>query len=551
MASAYDAIIIGGGHNGLTCGAYLAKAGLRTLVLERRHVIGGAAVSEEIVPGFTFSVFSYVMSLLHPKVIRELELRDFGLEVLPATDLFCPLEDGDYLIFSDDVARTQAHFARFSKKDAESYPVFCAHLDEAATIVRKLLLETAPDPSRRDWKAFKETASLLWRFREHAGAMYRIADLFTQSADQYLSRWFESDVIKAVLAYYSGIGTYAGPKSPGTAYVIMHHLMGEHEGAGGWGFVRGGMGAISRAIARSGARFGLEVRTEAEIANVLIEEGRAVGVVTSAGDELRARVVACNANAKILFFDLIEPRHLPADFLDELGRFRTFSTAFKINLACERPPQYRAFDRAKCGFAYPSYVHIGPDIEYLERAYDDAKHGWYSSRPFITPVVPTTVDDTIAPPGKHVVHLFGGHAPYRLKNATWEHERANFVAQCHGRDGRLRPRLLRRRDRHAGPAAAGHRGDPEPAERAHLPRRAVGRPAVHEAAGRALRRLPDADPRPLLVRLVGPSGRRRVRHPGPQRRPRDPQGPAPAPTVEQHPVRRDRPWTIAARIKLL
>ena len=210
MASAYDAIIIGGGHNGLTCGAYLAKAGLRTLVLERRHVIGGAAVSEEIVPGFTFSVFSYVMSLLHPKVIRELELRDFGLEVLPATDLFCPLEDGDYLIFSDDVARTQAQFARFSKKDAESYPAFCAHLDEAATIVRKLLLETPPDPSRRDWKAFKETASLLWRFREHAGAMYRIADLFTQSADQYLSRWFESDVIKAVLAYYSGIGTTRG-----------------------------------------------------------------------------------------------------------------------------------------------------------------------------------------------------------------------------------------------------------------------------------------------------------------------------------------------------
>jgi phytoene dehydrogenase-like protein len=432
MASAYDAIIIGGGHNGLTCGAYLAKAGLRTLVLERRHVIGGAAVSEEIVPGFTFSVFSYVMSLLHPKVIRELELRDFGLEVLPATDLFCPLEDGDYLTFSDDVARTQAQFARFSKKDAERYPAFCAHLDEAATIVRKLLLETPPDPSRRDWKAFKEAASLLWRFREHAGAMYRIADLLTQSADQYLSRWFESDVIKAVLAYYSGIGTYAGPKSPGTAYVIMHHLMGEHEGAGGWGFVRGGMGAISRALARSGERFGLEVRTEAEIAKVLIEEGRVTGVVTSAGDELRSRVVACNANAKIVFFDLVEPRHLPADFLDELGRFRTYSTAFKINIACERPPQYRAFDGDRCGFAYPSYVHLGPDIEYLERAYDDAKHGWYSTRPFITPVVPTTVDETIAPPGKHVVHLFGGHAPYRLKNATWEHERANFVRNVMG-----------------------------------------------------------------------------------------------------------------------
>ena len=427
MAKRYDAIIIGGGHNGLTCGAYLAKAGVKTLVLERRHVIGGAAVSEEIVPGFTFSVFSYVMSLLHPKVIRELELAKFGLEVLPASDLFCPLYEDDFIVFSADMKKTQEHFARFSKHDAEVYPAFDAHLQESANIVRKLLFETPVDPTRRDWRSFKHTAGLLWRHRKIGGKFYRIVDLMTQSAYDYLSQWFESDIIKAVLAYYSGIGTFAGPKSPGSAYVILHHLIGEHEGAGGWGFVRGGMGTISDAIAASGARFGLEVKTEAEIAEVLVENGRAIGVVTTGGERYDAPVIASNASCKILFERLVGAEHLPGDFLDGIRSYRTFSTAFKINAACEAPPRYRAFDKAKCGFDYPAYVHVAPDIDYLERAYDDAKYGWYSAKPFVTPVVPTTVDKTIAPEGKHVVHMFGGHAPYSLRNATWDQERDNLA----------------------------------------------------------------------------------------------------------------------------
>ena len=274
MAQDYDAIIIGGGHNGLTCGAYLARAGLSTLVLERRPVIGGAAVSEEVVKGFTFSVFSYVMSLLHPKVIRDLELRNFGLQVLPATDLFCPLHDDDYIIYSDDVRRTQDQFARFSRHDAEAYPAFLAYLQESAAILRKLQFETPPDPSKRDWRSFKELAALLWRYREHAGQFYRVIDLFTQSADQFLSRWFRNDAIKAILAYYASIGTFVGPKSPGSAYVILHHVMGEHEGAGGWGFVRGGMGSISDAIAASGRKHGMTIKTNAEITDLIIENGR-------------------------------------------------------------------------------------------------------------------------------------------------------------------------------------------------------------------------------------------------------------------------------------
>ncbi len=427
MAQDYDAIIIGGGHNGLTCGAYLAKAGLSTLVLERRPMVGGAAVSEEVFKGFTFSVFSYVMSLLHPKVIEELELARYGLKVLPATDLYCPLRDDDYILYSDDVARTQAQFARFSRQDAEAYPAFLAYLQESAAILRKLQLETPPDPSRRDWKSFKDLALLLWRYREHAGELYRVIDLFTQSADVFLSRWFRNDTIKAVLAYYASIGSFTGPKSPGSAYVILHHLIGEHEGAGGWGFVRGGMGAISDALATSGQSHGLKIKTNAEIDKVLVDDDRVLGVVTKSGDEYRAKVVASNASAKVLFLDLIDPSDLPAVFLDEIKQFRTYSTAFKINVAAKRPPQYKGFDAEKCGFEVPSYVHMAPDIDYLERAYDDAKHGWYSYRPFITAVVPTTVDNSIAPEGKHVVNLFGGHAPYNLRNGSWQQQRGDFV----------------------------------------------------------------------------------------------------------------------------
>jgi len=427
MAAQYDAIIIGAGHNGLVCGSYLAKAGLKTLVLERRYIVGGAAVTEEFVPGFRGSIFSYVMSLLHPRVIADLELRKFGLEVLPANDLFCPLYGEDYIIFSDDAKKTQAEFARFSRHDAEVYPAFDAYLREATTIVRKLLFETPIDPTRRNWKSFKETAAFLWRQRKVGRNAYRIVDLLTQSAYEYLSSWFESDIVKAVLAYYASIGTFAGPKSPGSAYVIMHHIMGEHAGAGGWGFIRGGMGSITQSIAASGRRFGLEILTDAPVAEINVINGRATGVRTADGRTFAGRLVVSNADCKTLFQKLVSPSHLPSDFLADIARFRTFSTAFKINIAADAPPAYKAFDKAKAKFDYPTYVHLAPDIDYLERAFDDAKYGWYSTKPFVTPVVPTIVDDTLAPPGKHVINLFGGHAPYRLKNGDWKHERDNFV----------------------------------------------------------------------------------------------------------------------------
>jgi phytoene dehydrogenase-like protein len=428
VVSKYDVIIIGSGHNGLVCGAYLAKSGLKTLVLERREIFGGAAVTEEFTPGFRASRFSYVMSILHPRIIRDLELASFGFEVLPANDLFCPLGGDDYVVFSDDMKKTQAEFARFSPHDAQIYPQFAQYLEESANVVRKLLFETPVDPVRRDWKSFKRSAALLWRHRAIGDRAYRIVDLLTQSAYDYLSAWFEHDTVKSVLAYYACIGTFAGPKSPGTAYVIMHHLMGEHQGAGGWGFMRGGMGAITTAIARSAARFDMQIMTGAPVAEVLVADGRARGVRTEDGREFQAKVIVSNVAAPVLFRRLLAPEHLPPELLRDIDSFRTFSTAFKMNIAAHEPPRYRAFDAARQGFRYPTYVHLAPGIDYLERAYDDAKYGWFSSKPFLTPVVPSIVDDSLAPAGKYVINVFGGHAPYRLKdNASWKDQKPNLT----------------------------------------------------------------------------------------------------------------------------
>ena len=427
----YDAIVIGAGHNGLVCANYLARAGQKVLVLERRGVLGGAAVTEEIAPGFRASIFSYLMSLLHPRIIRDFELKKHGLQVLPCSDMISPVSSDDYIVFSDDIAKTQASFAKFSKKDAAIYPEFDRYLQETAQIVRQLLWDTPVDPTRHDWKTFRDGASLLWKHRRIGRKAYRIIDMLTMSAYDFLREWFEDDRVMAVLAYYASIGTFAGPKTPGSAYVIMHHIMGEHEGAGGWGFIKGGMGAVTQALAAYGRTAGVEYVTDANIKEVRIAGERATAVVTAKGDTYRGKVIAANVNAKALYLDMIGETRLPEEVAREIRGYRTFSTAFKMNIACERPPQYRILDKVRRDgalgdFSYPAYMHLAPDIDYLERAYDDAKHGGYSSHPFITPVVPTIVDDSLAPPGKHVVNLFGGHAPYKLRSADWATEKEKF-----------------------------------------------------------------------------------------------------------------------------
>ncbi|WP_181706366.1 phytoene desaturase family protein [Chthonobacter rhizosphaerae] len=427
----FDAVIIGAGHNGLVCANYLAKAGLTVAVLERRSIVGGAAVTEEIAPGFRASIFSYLMSLLHPRIIRDFDLKRHGLEVLPCSDMVSPVSDDDYIVFSDDMKKTQASFAKFSAKDAAAYPAFDAYLQEATRIVRQILFDTPIDPARRDWRTFREGAEFLWKYRKVGRKMYRIVDMMTMSAYDFLREWFEDERVMAVLAYYASIGTFAGPKTPGSAYVIMHHIMGEHEGAGGWGFIKGGMGSITKALASAATEQGVTIVTNADIKEIRVVNGRATEVTTAAGDVYRAKVIASNASARTLYLDLVGEKHLPEEVIREIKGYRTFGTAFKMNVACERPPQYKILDRVKRdgaigSFSYPTYMHIAPDIDYLERAYDDAKYGWYSQRPFLTPVVPTIVDDTLAPPGKHVVNFFGGHAPYELKGGDWATEKENF-----------------------------------------------------------------------------------------------------------------------------
>ncbi len=427
----YDAIILGAGHNGLVCAAYLAKHGIKPLVLERRAVVGGAAVTEEIAPGFRASIFSYLMSILHPRIQRDLELKRHGLEIMPCSDMLSPLDGDDFLIFSDNVGRTQESFRRFSAHDAGIYPEFDAFLGANANLFRQLLWETPFDPTGRDWKTFKQASGFLKRNWRIGGKLFRMLDMLTMSAYDFLSEWFEDDRVKAVLAYYASIGSFAGPKTPGSAYVIMHHVMGENAGAGGWGFVRGGMGAISEALASSAREHGADIEVNSAVAEVLVENGRVRGVTTTNGRRYHAPLVISNIDAKTLYLKLLDRRQLPEDLVRDVSNYRTFSTAFKMNIACERPPQYACLDKALSmdalsGWRYPTYVHIAPDIDYLERAYDDAKHGWFSAQPFITPVCPTIVDDTLAPPGKHIVNLFGGHAPHTLKGGDWRDEKPNF-----------------------------------------------------------------------------------------------------------------------------
>ena len=498
MASArYDVVIIGAGHNGLTCGAYLARAGLKTLVLERRDVIGGAAVTEEFVPGFRTSTFSYVMSLLHPKVIRDLELRELGLTVLPATDLFCPIGRDNYIVFSGDVGRTAREFSRFSRRDGAIYPEFDAYLNEAAGIVRKVLFDTPVDPSRRDLKSLRELWKLAWKYRRIGRNFYRVVDLLTMSADDYLSRWFEHGVTRAVLGYYCSIGTFAGPKTPGSAYVVLHHIMGEHEGAGGWGFIRGGMGAISEAIAESGRRHGMEIRTGAEVAKVEVAEGRATKVVTArrrairgAGGRLQRELQgACSTGWSI-------PRSCRPN---SSGTFAATGRSRRPSRSTWRPRRRRASRRStrrRADSPAPNYVHIGPDIDYLQAAYEDACHGRYSRRPFVTAVV---ADD-------------GRRHAGAARQARREPVRGPCAVRTEGRDVGRRARpdscknvlrhdrragagLQRRHHRRAVAAAAGHRAHHQHAARPHLPRRALAGAALLPAAGAALRGLPLACPR--------------------------------------------------------
>ena len=424
-----DAIIIGGGHNGLVCAFYLAAAGLKPLVLERRDKVGGAAVTEEFHPGFRNSLAAYTVSLLNPKIIRDLDLARHGLKIVERKlQNFLPLEDGRYLKIG--AGRTQAEVAKFSPRDAQRLDAYAARLDGLADILRELVLETPPNvaggPPLKMLADIVKTGRLANRLRRLPIETQRdLLEIFTASAGEFLDHWFECAPLKAAFGFDAIVGTYASPYTPGTAYVLLHHSFGEVDGCKGqWGHAVGGMGAISESMARAAAAQGAEIRVSSPVKEVLIEKGRAAGVVTEAGEIFRAPIVAANVNPKLLYRDLVPADALPADFRERIDKYRCGSGTFRMNVALAELPDFSALPGRDLGEHHTAGIILAPSLPYMEEAYFDARrHGW-SKRPIVEMVIASTLDPTLAPRGGHVASLFCQHVAPQLPNGnSWDTHR--------------------------------------------------------------------------------------------------------------------------------
>ncbi len=428
QTNSYDAVVIGGGHNGLVCAAYLARAGKKTLVLERRHVLGGAAVSEEVFPGFTFSVCSYVVSLFRPHIIRELDLARHGYDIIPLECSFTPQPDGRSLVRWSDWERTRREIARFSRKDAETYPEFSVAMTKMGFFVKRIIDNPPPDPASLKPKELRTLLSLGKHFRSLGTDMAHLhLKLLTMSSADFLNMWFESEVLKAPMAVSGIIGTYLGINSPGTAYVLLHHYMGELDGAfRSWGFSKGGTGGVSMACARAAESFGAEIRTESPVHRVRIKEGRATGVVLENGDEIDARVVISNLDPRRTFLGVVGEENLDPEFVTKVKRFKLRGSSGKVNLALDGIPDFTS--RPGDGPHIRGDIAIAPNLDYLEKAYDDAKYGDFSKRPYLNVVIPSLSDPSVAPPGKHVMSIFVQYAPYHLEEGAdkWPEKREAF-----------------------------------------------------------------------------------------------------------------------------
>jgi phytoene dehydrogenase-like protein len=427
MATKYDVIVIGGGHNGLVNAAYLAKAGKKVLVLERRHVLGGAAVTEEVFPGFKFSVCSYVVSLLRPEIIRDLDLPRHGLEILPLDGTFTPLPNGDYLWRVNDHGKTHREIARHSKLDAEAYDEFGKAMQAMCRFVKPILSMVPPDPSTLDPRELMKLLFIGRRFQNmESGDKYNQVQLMTMSAVDFLDQWFETDVLKATMSASGIIGTFLGVRSPGTAYVLLHHYMGEIDGAfRAWGFARGGTGAISNAIGDAAREAGAEIRTKAAIQRIIVKGGKAVGVVLTNGDELYADVISSSVDPRHTFIEFLDPETLPDEFVEGVKRYKYRGSSGKVNLALDALPNFKCMPGE--GAHLRGAISISPSVEYMERAYDDAKYGHFSRRPYIDMVIPSLTDPSVAPPGKHVMSCFVQYAPYKLApGLDWDSEKEKF-----------------------------------------------------------------------------------------------------------------------------
>ncbi len=425
----YDAIVIGAGHNGLTTAAYLARAGLDVVVLERNPYIGGATVSRELYPGFTYSNCSYVCSLMRPEIMRDLELPRHGLQVIPYEGSVTMTRDGGYFATYPDHEQNRREMSRYSARDAEAYDHFAAEVLRHCRFIKGMLLKTPPDPT--SFKPF-DLLGLLDMGRRFYDLgedwMYDTIRFWTMSCAEFLDEYFESDVIKGHLAGTSIIGTALGPYSPGSAYVLLHHYMGEVDGSiGAWGYARGGMGAVSGSLAASFLSLGGEIRTAADVDQVIVKNGRAVGVALAGGDEVQGRLVVSNMDVKRTFLKTVDPKDLPEAFLHRVKNFKIRGSSGKLNIALDGLPD---FPSIPAGIpARTGDMHVSDSMEYLERGYDDWKNGMWSQEPYIDMMIPSLIDPTMAPPGKHYMSVFVQYVPPRLADGDWTDEKRDAFGQ--------------------------------------------------------------------------------------------------------------------------
>ncbi len=422
-----DVIIVGGGHNGLVCAYYLARTGLKVTVLERRGVVGGAAVTEEFHPGFRNSVASYTVSLLNPKIIRDMNLGAHGLRIVERKlQNFLPLNDRDYL--ETGAGRTEAEVAKFSAKDARTLPFYAERMSVIADVVRELMLVTPPNVGEGGWAAalpelLKAASMGKGLARLDLPAKRDLLALFSQSAGDYLDGWFESAPIKAVLGFDGVVGNYASPFTPGSAYVLLHHVLGEVNGQKGvWGHAIGGMGAITQAMAKACAGVGVDIRTGVPVGEIIVEKGRAVGAVSEAGESFRGRAVASNLNPKLLFLKLVDRHALDRDFRERIEHYRCGSGTFRMNVALSQLPRFtckpEGTDHLTAG------IILAPSLDYMDRAYSDARAFGWSREPIVEMVIPSTLDDSLAPQGRHVASLFCQQvAPELSGGRSWDDHR--------------------------------------------------------------------------------------------------------------------------------
>jgi len=430
--SRYDAIVIGAGHNGLVTACYLARAGLRVLVLERRYVVGGACVTEETFPGFKVSTAAYVNSLFHTAIVRDLKLAAYGYEVLARDpSSFTPLPDGRSLLMGPDADLTCKEIGKFSVRDAERYSRYEAMLERVAAVVEPTLTRSAPDLRRPGIGDLRALLSLGRAFRRLGDGAGEAVEILTGAARPILDRWFESEELKGTLATDAIIGAMASPSMPGTAYVLFHHVMGEGGGARGvWGYMRGGMGGITQALAAAARDFGADIRCDAEVVRILMRDGKAVGVALAGGDEFYAPVVVSNADAHVTFLTLLDREVLPQAFVADVERISYASASLKINVALAELPSFRAMPGTEPGPQHRGTIHICPDQDYIERAFDDAKYGRPSVEPVLECTIPSVVDPTVAPPGRHLMSMFVQYAPYELRDGSWDDQRDTFADRC-------------------------------------------------------------------------------------------------------------------------